>query len=241
MFDNFPKIRSELPEEYRAIYDKHYLENRTGSSNASSLSSKLEKWMHRKVAEDVSGAKMNKTTLEIGAGTLNHLAYETTVREYDVIEPWDHLLKSSNDISRVRNVYKDINDVPTDSRYDRIVSIAAFEHILNLPEVVAKSGLLLSGTGQMRVAIPSEGRFLWKFCQSLSTGLEFRLRYKLDYQVLMRHEHVNSANEIEEVLRYFFAEISSSVFGISKGLSFYQFYKCSKPITKRCRDYLRND
>ena len=32
MFENFPKVRPVLPQEYRAIYDKHYLENRTGSS-----------------------------------------------------------------------------------------------------------------------------------------------------------------------------------------------------------------
>lgn len=37
----------------------------------------------------------------------------------------------------------------------------------------------------------------------LSTGVGFWLRNKLPYGVLMRHEHVNDAEEIEAVVRYF--------------------------------------
>jgi len=54
----------------------------------------------------------------------------------------------------------------------------------------------------------------------------------------MRHEHVNTAREIEEVLNYFFADVKSSVFGLAKSISFYQFYACKQPRLDRCSSYL---
>lgn len=90
----FPKQRPELPEAYRNIYVEHYRRNRDGASTASSLAMKMEAWMHRKVAADVS-RRRNFTTLEIGAGNLNHLGYEPLSKSYDIVEPFEELYKGS--------------------------------------------------------------------------------------------------------------------------------------------------
>ena len=79
---------------------------------------------------------------------------------------------------------------------------------------------------------------LWTLGWKLTTGLEFRLRYGLDYGLLMRHEHVNSADEVEEVLRHFFSSLDHSVFGVSKGFSLYRYYECRNPLVDRCREYM---
>ncbi len=42
MFEKFPKIRPELPEEYKKIYDEHYRNNREGNSKVTSISQQLE-------------------------------------------------------------------------------------------------------------------------------------------------------------------------------------------------------
>src|SRR5207244_13139234 len=128
---------------------------------------------------------------------------------------------SSPNRQRVSSAYRDVKDV-RDQQYDRIISIAACEHYCKLPEIVAGCGLLLAGGGQLRVAIHSEGALLWTLGWRFTTGLEFRLKYGLDYGVLMRYEHVNTAAEIESVLRIFFKVVRPSVFGISCTLSFYQ-------------------
>lgn len=237
MFENFPKTRSVLPPEFQAIYADQYKENRDGGSKASGIAQKLESWMHKKVAADVQSG-IERSTLEIGAGTLNQLPYEKNSNPYDIIEPFHSLFESSPFRDRIRNVYDDISEIPADTKYDRIISIAAFEHICNLPEVIARSGLLLSEGGNLRCGIPSEGTIMWKLGYTFSTGLEFKRKYGLDYQVLMSHEHVNTAKEIEEVLNYFFADVKSSVFGLAKSISFYQFYACKKPILGRCSGYL---
>lgn len=240
MFPQFPKSRPPLPKEIEEIYSTHYKSNREGDTTAASLAQRLEAWMHRKVAADVAGTSgTNKSTLEVGAGTLNQLQYEPNVGPYDIVEPFTSLYQDSKHLPRVRNIFNDISQVHDGVKYDRITSVATFEHILNLPELVARCGLLLAEGGALRTAIPSEGTILWTLGWKLTTGLEFKMKYGLDYGLLMKHEHVNRASEIREVLEYFFAEVRSNVFGVAKPLSLYQFYECRQPRLDKCREYAR--
>lgn len=229
VLSRFPKQRPELPEAYQAIYVEHYKRNRQGASPASSLSQKMESWMHRKVAQDVAQSTAARDTLEIGAGGLNHLQYEPQRGRYDVVEALTHIAERSPNRSRVSDVYGDLEEIHN-QKYDRILSIAAFEHYCDLPSVVRRTAVLLKPGGQLRIAVPSEGTFLWALGWKITTGLEFRWRYGLDYGVLMRHEHVNSAAEIEGVLRAFFKNVRRSVLGLAPSVSFYQFFECSEPI-----------
>ena len=239
LFSTFPKERTPLSPEYAAIYLGHYRNSREGNSKVLSLAKRAESWMHRKVAEDVK-AGLRKATLELGAGTLNQLPYEPQSDPYDIVEPFHELYQPSPNLGRVRNIYNDIFDIPRAATYDRITSVAVLEHICNLPEVIAQSGLLLREGGSFRAGIPSEGTILWRLGWKSTTALAFKRRYNLDYEVLMKHEHVNSAKEIEEVLRYFFAEVKGSVFGLARPFSFYQFYACAKPRLEQCLDYLNS-
>jgi hypothetical protein len=236
-FSQFPKERQPLPPKYAAIYLQHYRNSREGNSQILSLAQRMESWMHKKIAEDVTGSSP-KSTLELGAGNLNQLPYEPQSRPYDIVEPFRKLYESSPQLERVRNVYNDIAEIPPGNRYQRITSIAVLEHVENLPEMIARSALLLAENGSFRAGIPSEGTILWRLGWQLTTALDFRARYGLDYKVLMQYEHVNTAAEIEEVLRYFFEVTKCSVFGLMRSLSFYQFLACSQPRLKRCEEYL---
>ncbi len=236
MFPEFPKKRSELPEAYQSIYLEHYKKNRAGATPASFFSNRMERWLHRKVAAD-SKKGVKRSTLEIGAGTLNHLPYEEN-EPYDIVEPLKEFYTGLPELHKIREVFCDIDEIPASKKYERIISIANFEHILNLPEVVAKSCLLLDPTGTLRVAMPNEGTPMWWLAYNLTTGIEFRLKYGLNYTVLMKHEHVNTADEIEKVLAYFFEKMTCSCYGISKQLAFYRFYECSVPLKEKAKRYL---
>jgi len=124
---NFPKIRQDLPEEYSVIYTKYYQDNRGGKTLMSSLAQRMESWMHRQVASDVNN--VSAVTLEVGAGNLNQLEYESVSTQYDIVEPFTDLYKSSPLLSRIRSIYNDVSNVPNTNRYNRITSIATFEHI----------------------------------------------------------------------------------------------------------------
>ena len=197
--------------------------------------------MHKQVAADNDASFQLKSTLEIGAGNLNHLVYEPTASPYDIVEPFAQLFQPCPELPRIRRIYSDIFEVPDDFRYERIISIATLEHVCDLPNVIAKSALLMHPKGQFRAGIPSEGTWLWKLGWRLSTGLEFRIRYGLNYELIMQHEHVNTAAEIDSVLKYFFEKVQLKVFGLSKSVSLYQFFCCEEPNLKRCTDYLREN
>ena len=240
ILDEFPKQRIELPESYRKIYNEHYLNNRAGIYKTTSISKKLESWMHRKIAADVIWTKDKKSTLEIGAGTLNQLSYENgTEQAYDIVEPFKELFQGSPFLNLIRNIYNDISDVPKNQKYDRITTTATFEHLQDLPFVVASAANLLNSDGHLRVSIPNEGTIMW-YLGTKITGFEFKRKYGLDYQILMKYEHVNTSNDIEKVLEYFFKKIKCSVFGINKGLAFYRFYDCTLPNQMRVDNYLLN-
>ena len=236
-FSNYPKNRIFLPEEYTKIYEKHYLENRSGQTKMSFLSQKMEIWLHKCIAKS---SDSNKKTLEIGAGTLNQLEYEKT-GIYDIVEPFESLYINSPILSKINHIYSSILDIDNKEKYDRITSCACFEHILNLPEVVAKICFLLTTTGVLYISIPNEGRFLWKLGYKFTTGLEFKRKYNLNYEIIMRHEHVNSADEIENILKYFFGKISMKLLGINKTFAFYRFYECKEPYIEKAREYFKSD
>jgi len=237
VFDEFPKRRKQLPIEYKKIYNEYYKKNREGQTTATSISMRMETWLHKIVASDVRDSRHDCPTLEIGAGTLNQLPYERKILTYDIVEPFEELYRNSKWLNQVRNIYHDIDEIDEKVSYDRITSIATFEHILDLPRVVAKAALLLNENGHLRVSIPNEGTILWKLGTKI-TGYEFEKDYGLDYRILMKYEHVNTADEIEHVITYFFRNIKCSVMGVNRKLAFYLFFDCSNPNLDVARNYL---
>ena len=129
-------------------------------------------------------------------------------------------------------------DSPKIPLYNRIISCAVLEHILDLPRVVATSCLLLDKNGVFSASIPSQGRLLWTLGYKATTGLEFRLKYGLDYDVIMKHEHCNNQREIIAVCEYFFDSVQKSLFGICDELSLYTHLSCRAPRKNRAREYL---
>ena len=224
----FPKTRPTLPPKLQAIYTRQYLENRAGGTPAASLSQRLERWLHRQVAADMADGQP-RATLELGAGTLNQLAFEPASEAYDIVEPFEELFRDSPLKARVRDVFADISEIPAARAYERITSVAALEHICDLPMVLARSARLLTPGGCLRAAIPSEGGFLWALGWMATTGLEFRLRHGLDYGLMMAHEHVNNAFEIETLLRALFEKVEVKSFGFGRQLSLYRFLRATGP------------
>ena len=231
----YPKKRPVLPTRYQNIYHLHYSRNRTHTGVVGWLTQKLERWMHLRVADDLNLKGSPAKTLEIGAGTLNHLIYENMNHTYDIVEPYKALYLDSPYIHRVNTIYNDMSEVF--GKYDRIISIATFEHIHNLPYVMAMCGLLLKPEGVLRVAIPSQGSLAWKLAYTLSTGIVFRIKYNLRYELLMRYEHINTWQEIHALLGYFYTYIHAKYLGLSPRLSLYHFYECKDPIVLRCQEY----
>ncbi len=206
-----------------------------------SIAQKLERWLHVMVASDVKSyeSHSNRNTLEIGAGNLNHLAYEPIIGRYDIVEPFNSLYEEQPELSRISSIYADLAEIPKEQKYDRIITIATLEHVLNLPHVIAKSTLHLQTNGVFRVAIPNEGTLLWNLAWRCTTGIEFRLKYGIDYGLIMAYEHVNTAIEVKLLLKHFYGHVSERYFGIQSSLALYAYYECSKPNIQLCESFLK--
>lgn len=237
LLGRFPKVRNELPEEYRAFHEEFYKAAREGKHAGATIALQLEKWMHRKLTAYPAGFPF----LEIGAGTLNHVPYEPSNGKYDIIEPMPVLFEDKAEVSRISGIYKDIRELEPVPTYDRIGSVAVLEHVLDLPDLIARSALLLTGTGVFRAGIPSEGGFLWRMAYKYGTGTTFRLKFKLDYEVFQKYEHVNTAREIIDVTKLFFEDVVVSNWPLPAiSMSFYTFIEARRPRTDLASKFLED-
>lgn len=216
-----------MPPAHQAIYEDEYLLNRNARTGMSRLVAGLEGWMHRKVA-----ASGGFPLLELGAGTLNHVPFEPPGGTYDAVEPFDALCDSAAPSRRARigTLYSDIAEVPQSCGYARIASVAVLEHLEDLPGIVIECARRLAEGGTFVAGIPSEGGALWGAGWRCSTALSFRLRRGLPYAPIMRHEHVNTAAEIEEVLQGIFENVRTARFPLPvRHLSFYTVLQARGP------------
>jgi hypothetical protein len=115
------------------------------------------------------------------------------------------------------------------------------EHLIDLPNIVAQCALLLAEGGEFNAGIPTEGGMLWSLGWRLTTGLSFRLRTGLSYETIMRHEHVNNADEIIAITRYFFRHVRIRRFPLpTKHLSLYTSLRARDPYRDRCDLFMRH-
>ncbi|NNL64722.1 MAG: class I SAM-dependent methyltransferase [Myxococcales bacterium] len=232
LLESYPRARPPLPEAHRRIFEAEYKANREGRDAASSLAQRAESWMHRRVAVDPA-----YPTLELGAGTLNHLPYEAAEGDYDVVEPMASLLDGSPALARVRDRFSSLHEIDPARRYRRIVSVAVLEHMEDLPRDVARAGLLLAEGGRFCAGIPAEGGFAWGLGWRVTTGLSFRLRNRLDYGAVMRHEHLSTDLEILAVVRHFFESVRVWRFPLPlRHASLYAALEATGPRLSRCRE-----
>lgn len=238
LLSTYPRKRPPLTPAHEKVYAEEYKKTRSDGEQAQPLLSRLlgpiREWMHRKVAAGESSGAV----LELGAGTLNHLPFETA-KDYDIVEPFTALFADNKNKARLRNIYNDIRDIPESARYGRIVSVAVLEHLEELPYAVARSGLMLAEGGTFRAGIPAEGGLLWGTAWRCSTGVAYKLRTGLDYGTLMRHEHINRADEILAVVRHCFAEVNVRYFPLPfiHGALFL-YIEASKPKVDICREVI---
>ena len=202
----FPKTRPDLSKKIQKIYNQIYQENRSDIGTINKIKTYIESWEHKQVEKNSKKINSSKC-LEIGAGNLNHFKYVNKKEIYDIVEPFKFLYEGNNNLEKINNIFSSISDINNEETYDRIFSINVLEHITNLPEVIIKSKKILKKNGIFQAAIPCEGEFAWWCSWKFGTGIPFWLKYKTNYEEMMRHEHVNSYDEITKLVNYYFGDI----------------------------------
>lgn len=236
LLKTYPRTRPDLSAAHSKIYSEEYKINRSGQGLLYKLIKSLESWLHMSVAR----INNEGSILELGGGSLNHVPYESPSVIYDCVEPFQQLYNDSPYLNRIRYLVADLSNLSTEDKYARIISIAVLEHLESLPEIVARSALLLEDHGVFQAGIPTEGGLLWGLSWRLTTGLAYRYRTGLNYKFIMRHEHINNADEIEMILKYFFSRVILKRFPLPfYHLSFYTYLEATHPKSNRCNEYLK--
>jgi hypothetical protein len=241
LLKSYPRQRPPLSPKHADLYAAEYAINRSGKGVLYRGVALLESWMHRQTA------KSNGSTaiLELGAGALNHVKFEKHFTHYDVVESLPELCKQSPLVSKIRHVYEGygaLTPLINREQYGRVISIAVLEHLDNLPLTLATSALLLKDDGVFQSAIPTEGGLAWALAWRMSTGIAYRLRTRLSYIPLMKHEHINSEREIYSLLKFLYEDIRISRFPIAlKHLSLYTYFECRMVNKENCRQIIEGN
>ena len=71
----------------------------------------------------------------------------------------------------VKNIFSALEEISDNYKYDKIVTVATLEHLVDLPKEIKICKKLLKKEGRLQVAIPCEGEFAFKLGWMLTTGL----------------------------------------------------------------------
>ncbi len=235
LIKKYPKKRPALSKEVKKIFDIEYKKNRENL-----LSQLSESWLHFAIK---GRNLLFNTTLEIGAGSLNHLKYENFSKKhiYDVIEPKKFLYENNKNKFLVNKFYKSLNNTKKNS-YSRIISCAVLEHLEDLPYYLYLSSQKMKKNGYQSHSIPCEGYPIWNITWFLISGITFKLRTGKSFKEIQRHEHLNSFDEILKLVKFFYKDVQikySYPFFFSPYVSFYSNLTFKNPIRKNINAYLK--
>lgn len=149
-----------------------------------------------------------RTTLEIGAGSGEHLRYEKLTPEQEANY---HALELRGNMGAViRSLFPRIqvtigdcqSSLPfEEGHFDRILAIHVLEHLPDLPSAVRQMHRVINKQhGVLLAVIPCEGGLLYGMCRRISAQRIFERRYKQSYRWFIEREHLNRPHEILEEL-----------------------------------------
>jgi len=151
-------------------------------------------------------------TLEVGAGTGEHIAYEKLNplqrQNYYALELRENMAEKIRErFPEIQTVVGDCQEkIPfPDGFFDRVIAVHVLEHLHNLPAALLEIYRVTNkARGNVYVVIPCEGSLAYSLARKISARRFFEKRYGMSYDWLISREHVNHPEEILEESRRLF-------------------------------------
>lgn len=174
------------------------------------ISERIHNFGHRAV-ENLRSKKSNQVVLDLASGPGSHFRFLDADR-LEIVFALD-AKRSSLESSRDAAQFDCVNTLIQGDCYslpfqndslDQVFSLYAMEHILDLDRCFSEVSRVLRKGGGFYIGIPTEGGLLWRFGRTLTTARVARQRYGVDYNKIIREEHVSTAFQIlKKIPQYF--------------------------------------
>jgi SAM-dependent methyltransferase len=155
-------------------------------------------------------------TLELGAGSGAHLAFEPLERQdYHCLELRESMaVEIRRRFPMATTVIGDCQkQIPYENHFfDRVVAIHVLEHLPDLPSAMDEIVRVLQPGGLFSVVLPCDPGLAYEFARKISAERLFRSRYRIPYRWLARREHINSPAEILQQIERAFTVFDRAYF-----------------------------
>ncbi len=165
----------------------------------------------------------NKSVLEIGPGSLNHLKYLSgKPKEYIIADINESYLEESDSKLQKKNITtksiyiedrnkEDISGISNNS-IDIILTFYSLEHIYNLKENLLSYKKYLKPGGLIIGTVPCEGGLAWGFGRMLTSRRWMKKNTQIDPDKIICWEHPNFVSKIKKLLDENFEKVKTSFF-----------------------------
>ena len=162
----------------------------------------------------------NSDVLDIGSGEILHKSWMKDVGNYTISDSSQIISKKK--VFSLKNIGVKVHFFDKDPNYktlknssfSRVVLHHSLEHIPN-PEIFIKNILpLIKDDGILSISLPCDPGFLWRFGQIiLRKKVKKNFGWnKLEYDLIMSREHINSAHNLIKIINYYFSDVKWKFF-----------------------------
>ncbi|MCX6784017.1 MAG: class I SAM-dependent methyltransferase [candidate division WWE3 bacterium] len=159
---------------------------------------------HRFIAHE--GRDISGQILDIGCGNGYHAHFERidASRNYIALDIDEQkTIKISKPY--IQKVVADCCKTPFQDRsIDLIIASHILEHLPNLPKALEEFNRILKTNGKLIVVIPCDPGWLWKFLTSFTPSRIILKKRGVNYDEMMKTEHINSFNNCLETIKKYF-------------------------------------
>jgi ubiquinone/menaquinone biosynthesis C-methylase UbiE len=162
------------------------------------------------------GKEKNGNVLDLGSGMGYHLKFEkiTSKRVYTCLDS-DATMLDRITKKGVKKIVGTCSKIPLkDASVDIIIASHILEHLPTLRKDLEEIKRVLKKDGLFLVVLPCDPGFLWKILTFITPSRWRLKKIGIDYDVVMKHEHVNTYEKCMTELKKQF---------INKDTTFYPF------------------
>lgn len=142
--------------------------------------------------------------VDLGCGTGEHFPYIHSKKIIGVDVNEDRLQIARKNFPDIEIRNGDIFNLPfEDSSIPSIVSVATLEHLSSLEDALKEIGRIMVPGGEFVFCIPTEG-FLYRLGRNITIKRHVQKTTGVDYDELLKKEHVNECSSILRQLRNVF-------------------------------------